>query len=177
METPAGPQVRLLQCFLCRSVEELPDFEGHPDDDVVLHYADERHGGSTEQPHHRALHRIAAAQWNDLAIKKSVTKQMWEGTTGFTPGYYDVKNTLQEDAAKCFTAHRRQVPCIDWQDSSKILRAPTAAARRALAKELPRGMDIDRERLAKGAPKQYLCSFCAVATHVEHAKRVARGLD
>ena len=128
-----GPQLRLLQCFTCKTLEEMPDFLGHPDDDAVLHTLDERHGGASEMPHHRALHRMPVSQWESMEIKRSTVKRLWEGTTGFTPSYYDVKNTLQDDASKCFTSHHRQVPCIDWHDSSKKLTAGTSRARRKLA--------------------------------------------
>jgi hypothetical protein len=155
-----GAQVRVLQCLTCKKVETLPDYQGHPDDDHVLDYALIPHGGQTENPHFGALHRLPESQWSDPKIRKATMERMWEGTTGFTPSYYDVKNTLQEDASKCFTAHRRAVPCIDWHDSSKRIGAGTKKMREKVARELPRSSPIDAERLAKGQPVQYLCDFC-----------------
>lgn len=172
---PLGPQLRLLQCWECKTVEELPDYEGAPENDVTLHYVDEKHGGRTHNPHHRTLHRVEQRVWDDRAAKKQIVAQMWEAEKGFKPSYYDIKNTLQEDAAKCHVRHQRQVPCIDWKDSSKRLTAPTAGARQQLARELPRSFGGDRDRIAKGAPTQFLCDYCPVAVAVEHAKRKARG--
>ena len=167
--------VRLLQCFTCKSVEVMPDYEGNPDLDVVLHTLDERHGGHTQQPHHRALHRVEKRVWEDRAAKRHIVDQMWSGETGFKPSYYDVKDTLQEDAVKCFNEHRRQIPCIDWRDDSKRLKAPTTSMRQQLAKDMPRSFHGDRDRIAHGAPTVHLCSFCPVQVAVDHAKRKARG--
>lgn len=160
---PVGPQIRLLVCPQCESVEMLPDYppEADPLRDVSLIYADVKHGSNT-QMHHPGMQRfrIAAKDWENEDVKKQVLDGIWEKTTGFTPEYYEVKNTLMDDALKCHIRHNRQIPCIDWHDSSKLLNAPTGALRRKLAKELPRGMDVDRDRLAKGAPKDWLCTYC-----------------
>lgn len=174
---PLGEQLRILQCFQCKTMEELPDYppEANPADDVTLHYLDEKHGGRTEMPHHRTLLRVEKRVWEDRKARRQIVEQAWETEKGFKPSYYDIKNTLQEDAVKCHVAHRRQVPCIDWRDSSKRLTAPTAAARQKLAAELPRSFGGDRDRLAKGAPTQFLCDYCPVAVAVEYAKRKARG--
>jgi len=172
---PMGPQLRLLQCWDCKTVEELPDFEGHPDNDVTLHYVDEKHGGRTEQPHYRTLHRVEQRVWEDRAAKRQLIEGMWKDTTGFTPSYYDVKNTLQEDAVKCHIAHHRSVPCLDYRDSSKRLTNPTRSMRERLAKDMPRSFHGDRDAIAKGGPVTYLCDYCPVRVAVDYAKRKARG--
>lgn len=174
---PLGEQIRILQCFACKTMEELPDFppDANPVDDVTLHYVDEKHGGRSEQPHHRTLLRVEKRVWEDRKARRQIVDQAWSEEKGFKPSYYDVKLTLQDDAVKCHIAHQRQVPCIDYRDSTKRLTAPTAAARQALAKEMPRSFGGDRDRIAKGAPIQYLCSFCPVQVAVEHAQRKARG--
>jgi hypothetical protein len=167
IDPSAPPQLRLLQCWVCRSVEELPDYDGPPEHDVVLQYADEKHGGSTEQPHHRALHRVEKAHWEDSKVRRQIHAQMWTDTTGFVPEYYATKQTLQEDAAKCFQAHRRTIPCIDYQDSSKRLGNPAAGLRRWLSKELR------NDNLRSQGPVQFLCSYCPYQTVVDRAKREA----
>jgi hypothetical protein len=172
---PLGEQIRLLQCWDCKTMEEFDDYEGNPKDDVTLHYIDEKHGGHTQMPHNRTLHSVGKEQWANPAIKRQSVKQMWETETGFKPSYYDIKNTLQEDAVKCHIAHQRQVPCIDWKDSSKKLTAPTTKERKKFVKELPRSFGGDRDAIAKGAPVQYLCEWCPVAVAVDYAKRKARG--
>lgn len=172
-----GPQVRVLVCYECKTQEQIPDYppSANPDNDFTLHYVDEKHGGHTQQAHHRVLHRVSEAVWKDPRARKGILERTWDGKTGFTPQYYDIKDTLQEDAVKCHIAHQRQVPCIDWKDSSKRLKSPTAGDRQKLARDLPRSFKGDRDAIAKGAPVQYLCEFCPVAAAVEHAKQKARG--
>lgn len=172
-----GPQLRLLQCFECRTMEELPDYprEANPADDVTLHYLDEKHGGRTENPHHRIVLRVAKRVWEDRAIRRQIMEQAWETEKGFKPSYHDIKDTLKEDAVKCHIAHRRQVPCIDWRNDSKRLVAPTQRERKKIAHDLPRSFQGDRGAIEHGAPVQYLCEYCPVASAVEYAKRKARG--
>lgn len=172
-----GPCIRLLQCFDCKSMDVIPDFVGNPEDDVTLHYTDEKHGGHTQQPHTRALHRIPQKFWDNDKLKKQIVDGMWEDVTGFTPDYYAARDNLKEDATKCFVAHHRAIPCIDWHEDSKRLRAPTGELRRQLAKDIPRNLHhIDRDRLAKGAPVQFLCDYCPVKIAVDRRKREERGL-
>lgn len=155
--------VRLLQCWVCKTVEEIPDFEGLPEDDHVLQYVDEKHGGETQQPHHRALLRVEKAHWENRQIRRRIHTQMWADTKGFVPEYYAVRDTLREDAGKCFAAHRRQVPCIDYQDRSKRLGNPAARMRKELSKEMKRDF-------TGGGPKVFLCSYCPVQGYVDRAK-------
>lgn len=155
--------VRILQCFTCKTMEEVPDFVGLPDDDVFLQHIDEAHGGHTEQPHHRALHRVESKHWENRRVRKQIVEQMWAGTKGFVPEYYATRNTLLEDAGKCFSKHHRQVPCLDYQDPSKRLGNPARRDRQRLAKEL-------RRDVPGGGPKVFLCNFCPVQTHVDQMK-------
>ena len=161
--------VRLLQCFECKSVETFPDFEGLPEDDHVLQYIDEKHGGQTQQPHHRALLRVEKAHWEDRGIRRKIHQQMWAETKGFVPEYYSERDTLVEDAQKCFKAHHRSVPCIDYQDRSKRLGNPAARLRRELSKEL-------RHDVTGGGPKVFLCNYCPIQTYVDRMKLEANPL-
>lgn len=161
--TERAVQVRLLQCWTCKTVEEMPDFEGLPEHDHVLQYIDEKHGGQTEQPHHRAILRVEKAHWDDRKVRKQIHAQMWADTKGFVPEYYAVRDTLREDASKCFAAHRRSVPCIDYQDRSKRLGNPASGMRKALSKEFKRDF-------TGGGPKVFLCNYCPVQGYVDRAK-------
>ena len=158
-----GPYLRVLQCFTCRSMQQLPDFDGQPDDDVVLHLLDDSHGGHEDDPvriHQRALHRIPETAWADVAARKQIVEQMWASTTGFAPTYYDVQNTLREDALKCYSKHLRpQVSCPDYRSRSKRLSNPAAEMRRYV------GLD------PKGGPRVYLCQFCPMDTVMRSAMR------
>ena len=174
---PIGECIRVLQCFQCRTMEELPDYpkEANPDKDLTLHYLVERHGGHTENPHNGALYCVEKVVWENPSAKRAAVEGMWAKEKGFKPSYYDIKDTLKEDAVKCHIAHQRQVPCIDWKDSSKRLTSPTSKDRKQLARDLPRSFGGDRDAIAHGGPVQYLCDYCPISAAVEHAKRVARG--
>jgi hypothetical protein len=144
-------------------MEELPDFEGLPEHDVTLQYIDERHGGQTQMPHTRALHRVEKRFWDDRGVRRQIVEGMWKSTSGFVPEYYHTKDTLVEDAQKCFIAHRRSVPCIDYQDRSKRIGNPAAGDRKALSKDT-------RRDFTGGGPKVFLCNFCPIQTHVDRMK-------
>lgn len=157
--------VRVLQCFTCKTMEELPDFLGPPENDVILQTLLVPHGGETEFPHHGALHRVERKHWEDRAVRKQIVERLWEGTSGFRPSYYDVKDTMQEEAIKCFRKHKSAVPCIDYQDPSKRLGNPARGLRKWLAREVRRDVaDLGEP------PKVYLCNFCPVQQHVDRMK-------
>jgi hypothetical protein len=165
------PFLRVLQCFECKSMEVMPDYDPAlpPAFDAVLHEIDKRHGGDTETPHYRTIERISEKAWENMPLRRQMVKQMWSETTGFTPAYYDARDTLKDDAVKCFQQHHRQVPCIDYQDSSKRLGNPAAADRARLAREM-RDEDIKHSAI-----RIYLCNFCPVQVKVDQMKRDAGG--
>lgn len=176
----AGPQIRILQCFTCKTMEEMPDYppDADPNNDVVLWAVDEKHGGRTQQPHHRTILRIPKAVYDDRAARRQIVKQAWESVDkGFVPSYYDIKNTLMDDAVKCHIQHNRQVPCIDYRDGSKRLRAPSQSDRDRLVKDMSGAgrNTVNLEAIKHGAPQKYLCDFCPVQVAVEFERRKARG--
>lgn len=162
--TQSGECVRILQCMTCRTVEELPDWTGPVQHDAVLQHIDLKHGGASEQPHHRALHRVDLAHWRDDGIRRQIHERMWSGTTGFVPEVYATRDTLTEEASKCFIKHHRSVPCIDYMDHRKRLGNPAARDRKKLARELR------NDNIAAQGPKVYLCSYCPVQTMVDRKK-------
>lgn len=162
-----GPKLRILQCFTCQTLEELPDYprDGIPEDDAFLHYLDEKHGGMTQQPHHRALLDVSERHWKNDRTRAQMVEQMWSKESGFKPEWYARRDTLTEDALKCFAKHNRQVPCIDWMDSSKRIGNPEAKDRSLLAKALKRTV----QDIGPG-PQIFLCNFCPCCSHVNNKK-------
>lgn len=148
-----GPQIRLLRCTKCKTLEELPDYQGDPRNDVVLDHAVMTH--QQRHPFHddpdAFLLRISEEVWK--RNKKEINKRIWEDVKdqGFVPDYYDAKNTFMEDASKCHVRHNRQIPCIDWNADSKRIGNPT------------------KEGWKSGA-KVYLCAFCPVQAAVNNAQ-------
>lgn len=175
-----GEQTRVLICFECKTQEQIPDYPptDNPNNDVTLHYVDEKHGGQTDRPHYRTVLRIPLVAWEDMPARRQILAQAWKEEKGLSPSYYDLKDTLKEDAVNCHKLHNRQVPCLDWHDHSKKLRPPTRKDRKQAARELElagQRNNLDLDRLASGGPTIFLCDFCPVAVAVDYAKRKELG--
>lgn len=164
-----GPQIRLLFCFVCQTLEELPDYEGRPEDDVLLNITLERHTIATI-PHTGHLFKVAVKLWAVDSIRQQIIKQIRVGSGGMSeidPTYYESKSTFSEDALRCYSAHLRPSDgCPDYLDDSKRLLPKTDKERKEL------GMPSVRET---GGPKVYLCQFCPIHSVVTQKKRTIRG--
>lgn len=160
-----GPQIRLLRCTHCRTLEELPDYQGDPRDDTVLdhlvHEHNRRHPNVDNKDAY--LLRVSERAWRNPKIGRRIHDKIWSDLKeqgllgGFVPEYYATKNTFVEDAVKCHDKHNRQVPCIDWRADHRRIGNPT------------------KEGWREGRVKVYLCDFCPVASKVMEAKRAAAG--
>lgn len=157
-----GPQIRLLRCTHCKTLEELPDYQGDPREDHLLDHLVSEH--QRRHPFHDEpdafLLRVSEEKWRNPRSRRSIHAQIWQdvkGEGGFVPEYYASKNTFVEDANKCHVQHNRQVPCIDWKVDRKRIGNPT------------------KEGWREGRVKVYLCDFCPVASMVMQAKREAAG--
>lgn len=151
--------MRLLVCLDCKSIEELPDFEGKPEDDVLLeHLLNNNHAGATPEPHLGNLIGVEDRHWKDKTKRDEILRQIKEGTRGIAEldaDFYDTKNTFQEDAMRCFKAHQRpQDGCPDYKDESKRLGNPM--------KDSPQ--------------KVYICDFCVVKSTVQQKVFEKRGM-
>lgn len=145
-------QIRLLVCRTCKSAEELPDFEGRPEDDVLLQIAVERH--QKPEPHLGQLFKFPLKYWTRDDVKQSIMNQIKEGGSSgldvFGTNFYETKSQFAEDAMQCWSLHNRTQDCGDYKHDRKILKPGTEDDRRKA------GMDESR------APKVYLCDFCPV---------------
>jgi hypothetical protein len=160
-----GPWVRLLKCYDCKSLEVIgPMYWGNPDDDSALQYVSEPH---LRKDHKGNVPIVHEQDWEDQHIKRAIVERLWDDVVGFRPSYYDIKDTFKDDAGKCFIAHHRSVPCIDWRDSTKLLSNPAAKERRWLARE------TKHESVQHSGIKRYLCDFCPVAQTVLDRQREA----
>lgn len=154
-----GPQIRLLRCTKCKTLEELPDFRGRAEDDHTLDHLVMEH--QRRHPFHDAsdafLLRVSEEMWR--RNKRQISEQIWSDVRqegGFVPEYYASRDTFKEDAVKCHIEHNRQVPCIDWRVDRKRIGNPT------------------KQGWSEGRVKVYLCDFCPVRTFVE-AKKAEQG--
>jgi hypothetical protein len=163
--------MRLLRCFTCLTLEELPDAPKgvdpnaiEPGQDPLLDDLIERHrsrpecGGRSGQ-----MFQVADADWRDEKRREEILRQMGVETTGLPGEFYEVKATFHEDALKCFDRHNRpEGYCIDWKDDSKRLGRAT-----------PEGKAWQKQN--QDAPTMHLCDFCPVASTVAVAQRAATG--
>ena len=155
----AADMIRLLKCNDCKSTEEVPDFEGPAEYDVLLEHLVQRHRHPNGEEHIGQLLRVERKHWDSPKIKREILSKMWLGTTGFDPEFYASKSTFQEDALKCFNQHQRPSEgCIDWKNSEKRLGNPSK---------------LGWER----GPKVYLCDFCPVRAHVAKKVNDAKGIN
>jgi len=167
-----GPRIRLLYCYNCKSIEELPDFKGHPDDDVTLQILVERHQ-SAGIPHTGFLSDVSVKLYSQEKYRKEIIKNLRTrvggGLADLDPDYYTTKATFYEDAMKCFSEHLRpKADCGDWRAKNKRLVPKNTAE---LRKEV--GF-VSAEKSA--ATNVFLCDFCPVKTYYATKQRQAAGL-
>lgn len=149
-----GPEVRLVVCRDCRSIEELPPYNGPVQRDILLEDTLSRH--MTEwSTHEVALIKVPESFWKNPTVKERITKQIsLGGSKGIeelegAEDYYGTRDTYREDALKCFARHNRpDAGCIDWHNPDKRIGNPTHEG-------------------WKTGPRVYACDFCPVAAWVQ----------
>lgn len=166
-----GPKIRLLYCFNCKTIEELPDFEGNPDDDVLLATIIEPHQ-SAGVPHTGHIIKVGVKLWSTESYRKEIIKQIREGVSNgldnLDEGYYETRATFYEDAMTCYAKHLRpQDSCADWKNESKRLVPKTDALRKEAGLE---------SAAAASTTRVYLCDFCPVKSNVMTKQRAAAGM-
>jgi len=167
-----GPRIRLLYCYNCKTIEELPDFKGHPDDDVTLQVCIDRHE-SAGIPHNGQLSDVGVKTWENKKNREEIIKNMRTkyggGLSDLDPDYYTTKATFYDDAMKCYSDHLRpKGTCGDWRSKNKRLVPKNTAE---LRKEI--GL-VSAEKSA--GTKVFLCDFCPVKTFYATQQRKAAGL-
>lgn len=165
------PHIRLLICLDCATIEEIPDYEGDPRDDVLLEISCERHEDVTGNRHRGHLMKVPLKYWAIDSARQKIVQQIKDGSKGLEDvdkGWYDTKSQFSEDAMECFNRHLRPAGrCPDWKAESKVLKPKTAAARK----------DLGLAPLEKStAQKTYLCQFCPASIYMHTKLRELRGL-
>jgi hypothetical protein len=163
-------KIRLLYCWDCKTIEELPDFEGNPDDDILLEYAIEKHE-SAGIKHAGTLMKVGSKTWEDEPVRKEIIKNLRDQAGGLGGGladidkeYYHTKSTFQEDAMKCYSLHNRPAEgCFDYGSDRKKLVPKTHAERKEL------GLPVSTSTI-------YLCDFCVVKSFVVTKQRKQAGM-
>ena len=167
------PEIRLLICGECKTIEEVSDFDGPPerDEELAARVAKHRTAGV---PHGNAgLARVSAVVWNSPRARDEIREKISasfgsSGQTGFGAETYALMDNLREDAMECFGRHLRNPNCPDYKSDSKRLVPDTKAERKELG--LSPKYD-DNPRLTR-----YLCEYCPVHSLVQQAARKKAGL-
>lgn len=167
-----GPDIRVLWCIVCDTLEELPLFDGDPENDVLLAILVERHQFPSGEPHKGHLFRVPQIQWENDTVRREIVRQFKDGGSRgldeFDKSFYASRDTFKEDAGVCYSAHQRPTgACSDYRSERKMLLPSTAAERKEAGLPSP--------KKAPG-PKRYLCDFCPVSTFYATKAREELGM-
>lgn len=168
-----GPIIRLLMCFVCNTIEELPPHEGPPETDILLEMTVEKHEFPSGERHVGKLFLLPFKTWANTEQRKAIIDQLKgqgaQGLDALDPdkNFYETKMTFAQDAMDCWRSRLQPDHCGDYQNESKRLLPKTDKERMELG--LP-------DPAHSGAPKVYLCNFCPVHSVVTTKKRAIRGM-
>jgi hypothetical protein len=177
--------MRLLICNLCRTCEEIPEYEGQDEVDPLVEAVVFKHNQKDPMGHggvnlpYSPIRLIPIKDEKGKPLpdklyyegKEEILKKINEITIkepGFEGWAYEAINTFEEDAMKCFRQHGRPdlgqgKGCPDYWSDSKRLGRPTAVGRQARK---------EHSKLAVADP--HLCQFCpyfsGVQTEIRHKK-------
>ena len=151
------PMIRILVCRNCKTIEELPDYDGDPATDTLLNILVSKHQKPVE--HVGLLLKFPFKYWAVPKIQEEIIKQIRGGSEGldaFQTNFYATKNQFAEDAMSCFRDHNRpKGQCADYKSDKKLLKPDTDAERK----------DAGLDKAGKTGPKVYLCDFCPVKSY------------
>ena len=167
------PMFRLLYCLVCQTLEELPPYEGAPEQDHLLAIACEAHVFPSGEPHKGKLFVLPLRAWAKPESKKEIIRQIKgggsKGLDEIDDKFYESRSTFMEDAMTCYGRHNKPKDgCEEWHASSKLLIPNTEKERRA------EGLGKYKD---EAGPKTYLCDFCPVAIGVAQRKRKLLGME
>lgn len=166
--------MRLLFCNHCKTLEEIPDYEGtDPVDPLVealVRKHNERapmeHGGANISASPMRLMAVDDNDWRTNREKVLAQVNQENKKVGFDAWVYEAMNTYADDALRCYRAHHRpEDGCIDWWDDSKRIGRPTSEGRKVL-----------KDNYKSGATDPHLCQWCPVASFVATQQRLKMGM-
>ena len=162
------PQIRVLVCRNCKTIEELPDYDGDPATDTLLNILVSKHQKPVE--HIGLLLKFPLKYWAVPKIQDEIVKQIRGGSEGldaFQTKFYETKNQFAEDAMTCYSDHMRpKGQCPDYKSDKKLLKPDTDAERK----------EAGLEKVGKSGPKVYLCDFCPVKSFNMLKSNTEKGL-
>jgi hypothetical protein len=173
-----GPEVRLLVCKNCKTIEVLDDYTGPQDQadrvDTALNLTLEHHKDGVERiPHVGQMFRVKKSAWDSPAAQEQVRAQVLarfdpNAETGLGAEAYAVRDNFTADALACFAKHQRNPACPDYKSEQMLLVPDTAAERKEAG--VPK---FDKHN---PATQRFLCEYCPVHSLVMQARRKKAGL-
>jgi hypothetical protein len=161
------PYIRLMVCRTCKTIDELPPYDGPPESDTLLQITVERHG----EEHKGLLVNVSALHWSSPTMRAAIIEQINKGSSGIdviSPNFYATRMQFAEDAMACWATHQRPAgQCPDFHSDKKRLLPQTAAERKEA------GLDNPAQT---NATRVYLCDFCPVRVYNEKKAREAKEL-
>lgn len=166
--------MRLLFCNFCKTLEELPDYDGgeavDPFVEALVRKHNERapmeHGG--EQLPHSPMRVCVVSDQEWSTDRAGVLKLIHSENkkVGLDAWVSEAVNTFEEDAMRCYREHHRpEEGCIDWWDESKRIGRPTAE-----------GRAVVKSSYKLGETDPHLCQYCPVQTFVTTQRNLKAGL-
>ncbi|MEV4454425.1 hypothetical protein [Microbispora sp. NPDC049633] len=160
----AGPKVRLVVCRTCKSVEEIPDFQGPIEYDDLLDVVASRHEYALNHPHPGLnMFNVEEKHWRIPDKRVQILDRIKEQVgDGLGDEFYEVKATFKDDAFSCWKKHNKTTNCDDFRSDAKRLIPNTAAERKEAG-------------LPKPTSNRFLCDFCPVNSVAMQRMRAKRG--
>jgi len=167
------PMFRLLYCLVCQTLEELPPYDGIPEQDHLLAIACEQHVFPSGEPHKGKLFVVPLRAWAKSESKKEIIRQIKsggsKGLAEIDDTFYESRSTFLEGAMECYKRHKKPKDgCDDWHAKDRLLVPNTIKERKS------EGMARYQD---EAGPKTYLCDFCPVAIGVAQRKRKLLGIE
>lgn len=173
-----GPEIRLLVCGVCKTVEVLDDYTGPQERaaeyDVVLNVALEKHQEGVERiPHVGQMFRVRKSSWDVPEAQEQIRRQVVakfdpNAETGLGSEAYALRDNFKADAFDCWEEHRRTPACGDYKSDAKRLIPNTAAERKEAG--------MPKFEVGNPATQRYLCEYCPVHSLVQQAQKKKAGL-
>ena len=159
--------VRLLWCHVCKSVDQIPDYDGPPEYDYYLEYRVQQHQFADGRPHRGILGRAKNTPSEISAAMDQMSEAVAPGGgSGLGEPLYDLRDNYKVEAMQCWKRHNRTSDCGDYRSEAKRLYADTKADRKS------EGLSVNRNE----RPNAFLCDFCPVESIVQTARNKAKGL-
>lgn len=173
-----GPDVRLLVCSTCKTIEVLGDYTGPPERasqfDIVLNMATEKHKDGVERiPHIGQLFRVKQSAWDSPAAQEQIREQVVarldpNAETGLGAEAYAIRDNFKDDAFACWEKHLKTVACPDYKTDAKLLTPDTQVERKEAG--------LAKFDASNPALQRWLCEYCPVHSLVQQAQRKKAGL-